>query len=311
MAFPLASTLEYVLRPHARQQNDESVAREANYARHDIDLPPGLSLQWLGTAGFTLTYEGYALLIDPYLSRPSLRTLLRARSLAPDLARLREHVPRADAILIGHTHFDHALDVAPLVKLHGCKAYGSRSLTQLLNLYGLADRAVEVESHRVYELGPFEVQFVPSLHSKLMFGLAVPSDGELTCDQLDELRGSRYCCGQVYGIHIKVAGVSFYHQGSANLIEQEIGPRRVDYFLAGIAGRGFTRDYTARALAALSPRVVVAHHYDNFFTPIEAELGFSLNVNLGGFVEEVARVSRDFEVRTLGLLQRIEGPSRA
>jgi hypothetical protein len=31
-------------------------------------------------------------------------------------------------------------------------------------------------------------------------------------------------------------------------------------------------------------------------------MGFSLNVNLGGFVEEVRRVSSDFTVRTLAPL---------
>ncbi len=307
MAIPLASTLDWLLRPRARHANDASAAREANAARLGLDLPRGLTLQWLGTAGFALRYGGFTLLIDPYLSRLSLPTLLRPRALEPDAKELARHVSRADAILVGHTHFDHALDIPWLARRHGCPVYGSRSLANLMGLYGLREQAVEVVPGRVYELGPFEVTFIESLHSKLLLGLKVPSDGELTCDQLDELRGDRYRCGQVYGIHIRAAGVTFYHQGSANLIEERIQHRQVDYFLAGIAGRGFTRNYTARALRALSPRVIVPHHYDNFFLPVEGELGFSLNVNLGGFFEEVARVSRDFQVRTLEPLQVIAG----
>ena len=48
---------------------------------------------------------------------------------------------------------------------------------------------------------------------------------------------------------------------------------------------------------------------DVWVTPFEVEhldmeeTGFSLNVNLGGFVEEVERVSRDFAIRTLAPLQ--------
>ena len=34
-----------------------------------------------------------------------------------------------------------------------------------------------------------------------------------------------------------------------------------------------------------------------------------LNVNFGGFVEEVARVSRDFEVRSLEPLQTVGKPA--
>jgi L-ascorbate metabolism protein UlaG (beta-lactamase superfamily) len=170
-------------------------------------------------------------------------------------------------------------------------------------LHGLQQQAVEVELRRRYEIGPFEVTFIESKHSKLMLGLAVPSGGELTCDHLDGLHAGRYRCGQVYGIHIAVAGVSFYHQGSANLIEESIEHRGVDYFLAGIAGRGFTPDYTARILRALQPRYVVPQHYDDFFRPLQAPMGFSFNVNFGGFLDEVRRVSSDFSIHTLQPLQ--------
>jgi L-ascorbate metabolism protein UlaG (beta-lactamase superfamily) len=122
-------------------------------------------------------------------------------------------------------------------------AYGSRSLMRLMALHGLRERAVEVEPHRAYELGPFTVRFVPSLHSKLLLGHAVPFDGELTCEHLDSLNPAAYRCGQVHGIHVEVGGTSFYHQGSANLIDDEVPRGGVDVFLAGIAGRSFTDDY--------------------------------------------------------------------
>ena len=60
-----------------------------------------------------------------------------------------------------------------------------------MGLHGLAEQAVEVEPYRTYELGPFEVSFTPSVHSKLMLGLAVPFDGELTCEHLDGLSPGR------------------------------------------------------------------------------------------------------------------------
>ena len=66
-------------------------------------------------------------------------------------------------------------------------------------LHGLAGQAVEVEPYRTYELGPFEVSFTPSVHSKLLLRLAVPYDGELTCEHLDALSPGAYRCGQVWG----------------------------------------------------------------------------------------------------------------
>jgi L-ascorbate metabolism protein UlaG (beta-lactamase superfamily) len=147
------------------------------------------------------------------------------------------------------------------------------------------------------------VTFVDSLHSKLLLGRAIPSDGELTCDHLDSLNGGRFRCGQVYGIFIEVAGVTFYHLGSAELIEERIPRRAVDYLLLGIAGRSFSARFTQRALQTLAPRFVVPHHYDDFFRPLDAPMRFSFNVNFAGFLDEVAQVSREFEVRTLVPLQ--------
>lgn len=157
-----------------------------------------------------------------------------------------------------------------------------------MRLYGLAERAVEVEPGCRYELGPFTVTFVPSLHSKLLLGFAVPFDGELTCEHLDALSPSAYRCGQVWGIHVEVAGMTFYHQGSANLIDDALQHRGVDVFLAGVAGRSFTRDYWARILGALQPRTIVASHFDDFLRPVDAAMGFSTNVNLAAVPDEVA-----------------------
>jgi L-ascorbate metabolism protein UlaG (beta-lactamase superfamily) len=297
--------LRYLLGPGARQRNDRSACAEYNWSRFDCDLPSGLELQWLGTAGFRLSYEGHHLLIDPYATRPGLLKVLGGRrvSAAPEV--IERHIPAASAVLVGHTHFDHALDIPFLATRYGCRVYGSPSLQKLLQLHGLAARATVVEFYKVYPIGPFEVTFVPSLHSRLILGLKIPFEGELTCDCLDDLNAGAYRCGQVYGIHIAVAGVRFYHQGSANLIEEAIRHRDVDYFLAGISGRGFTPGYTARMLRRLSPRVVIPHHHDNFFRGLDEPMGFSFNVNFGGFVEEVAAVSRDFEVRSLDLMQTV------
>src|SRR6185312_15762504 len=134
----------------------------------------------------------------------------------------------------------------------------------LMRLHGLGQRAVEVEPDRVYELGPFTVRFVPSLHSKLLLGHRVPFDGALSCEHLDALSPAAYRCGAIYGLHVEVAGTTFYHQGSANLIDDLVPSEGVDVFLAGIAGRSFTEDYWPRILRRMQPGVVLANHFDDF-----------------------------------------------
>lgn len=267
-------------------------------------LPAGLSVQWLGVAGFALAYQGYRLLIDPYITRAPLRQVALS-PLCADRERLRRHVPRADAVLVGHTHFDHALDVAALCAMHGCPAYGSTSLQRLLRLHRLGQLARVPTPHCPLSLGPFKVTFVPSKHSPLLLGLAVPYAGEFTCEHLDQLRGRDYRCGDVFGIHVEVAGVSFYHQGSAELLEDQIRLRPVNYLLMCIAGRAFSPDYLRRSVRALDPEVIIAHHHDNFFLPVEGPMGFSFNVNCEGFVADVRALSASLEVRAFAPLQTV------
>jgi L-ascorbate metabolism protein UlaG (beta-lactamase superfamily) len=267
-----------------------------------LELPAGLEVEWLGVSGYRISFEGQTLFVDPYLSRVPFADLLRRRPTLPDPAALDRfvHAPGEVAgVLVGHTHFDHAVDAPAIARRFGCKAYGSDSLLTLMGLHGLAGQAVEVEPYKTYELGPFEVSFTPSVHSKLLLGLAVPYDGDLTCEHLDALSPAAYRCGQVWGISIEIAGLRFYHQGSANLIDEAIRERGVDVFLAGVAGRSFTEDYWKRILPRLDPKVVVPTHYDNFFRALGQPMEFVSNVQLAALPKEIGAVSADARIAAL------------
>jgi L-ascorbate metabolism protein UlaG (beta-lactamase superfamily) len=280
--------------------DDAQAARELE--RVEVGLPRGLDIAWLGVSGYRMTYEGVSLFVDPYVSRVPLRALLLRRRALPDPVMLERYAGAPGAVagvLVGHTHFDHAVDAPALARRHGAKAYGSASLRQLMRLHGLEDLAVEVVPHRPYELGPFVVRFVPSRHSKLLFGRKVPMAGELTCDHLDGLAPGAYRCGAVYGIRIDVAGVSLFHQGSANLDDAALPHDPVDVFLAGVAGRSVTPHYWRRILPKLDPRVVVPTHYDNFFSPLGRTQDFVRRVDLAGVPREIAEVTTDARVAAL------------
>jgi L-ascorbate metabolism protein UlaG (beta-lactamase superfamily) len=200
-------------------------------------------------------------------------------------------------ILIGHTHWDHAVDAPALARRFGCPALGSDSLARLMRLHGLD--GVEVEPGKAYELGPFVARFTPSRHSKLVFGRKVPFDGPLTCDDLHGLSPGAYKCGAVYGIRIDVAGISLYHQGSANLDDAALDRQPVDVFLAGVSGRQVTPRYWERILPKLDPRVIVPTHYDDFFAPLGRSLKMFRGVKLAEVPEEVRAVARDVTVAAL------------
>jgi L-ascorbate metabolism protein UlaG (beta-lactamase superfamily) len=298
--YHLASGVRYLATARRQQASDRTTARQLAWPTGTC-LPPGLEVTWIGTAGFRFAYQGVTLWIDPYLTRLPFGSLLRRRVVPADAGAIARWVDRADAVLVGHTHFDHALDVPAISRAHGCPVYGSRSLAHLMGLHGLAEHAIEVEPRRDYHVGPFRFHFVPSQHSKLQLGYGIPYSGELTCDHVDDLVPQAYKCGQVWGIWLEVAGTTFYHQGSADLLEDELHDRGVDYFLCGISGRRFTPKYVERIVNHLRPNAIVPQHFDDFFRPLDAPSEFSFNVNLTSFADEVAHASRDLPVQVLEL----------
>ena len=298
----IGSGLAFLATAQKQRRSDHATAAQLAWRGA---LPPGLELTWIGTAGFRLAYQGTVVWIDPYVTRLPMSALVLRHVVRASAHSIDQWVDRADAVLVGHTHFDHALDVPAIAQRFGCKVYGSQSLRNLMGLHGVAEQAVVVEPKRDYEVGPFRFHFVPSLHSKLQLGLRVPYSGELTCEHVDELVPQAYKCGQVWGLAIEVAGVRLYHQGSADILEEEVIDRGVDFFLCGISGRRFTPHYLERAVRALDPKAIIATHYDDFFRTLDVPLEMSFNVNLTGFADEAHRAARDVPVYTLDVGKRI------
>jgi L-ascorbate metabolism protein UlaG (beta-lactamase superfamily) len=231
-------------------------------------------VRWLGTAGFEITFETTTILIDPYLTRASLPRLV-AGKLEPNTKLLRSHLPKADAIIAGHTHFDHALDIPFLARSTGAMVFGSRSAITLCRGSSVPEaQLVDVERSPgsdpvVQEVGPFRLRFLPSAHSPLLLG-RVPFPGEIVdCSDIP-MRAERYRCGAVFGIEIEVAGRRIYHLGSAEILDASMPQKEVDLALVCVAGWTTTPRFPERVAKALSPRAVLLSHWDDFFRPLDA-----------------------------------------
>jgi L-ascorbate metabolism protein UlaG (beta-lactamase superfamily) len=278
------------------------------FERGALSPPEGrgpITVTWLGTAGFVIEHEGSVVLIDPYLTRASLLTCARS-ALASDEALVRRHVPRADAIVAGHTHFDHVLDVPAIARATGATVYGSRSCATLCRASGVPEaQIVDVSAHRSLEparaeVGPFELRFVPSLHSAFMLG-RVPYPGDISdCDQVP-LRTSGYRCGAVFGVDIRVAGKRIYHLGSADLLDG-LPPRNVDLLLMCVAGWTTTPRFAPRVMAGLRPGAVLLSHWDNFFRPLADGARALPGMRMPRLVDELTAIDPSIRIGTVPLL---------
>jgi L-ascorbate metabolism protein UlaG (beta-lactamase superfamily) len=247
-----------------------------------------LRVRWLGTAGHVVESARTTLLIDPFLTRPSLIGLLRR--LRPDEAAIAARIPaRVDAILCGHSHYDHLLDAPTIARRTGALLCGSASTVAFGRAAGLPDAQLRPipPGGDTFTVGDLEIQFVPSLHGRIFFG-RVPFPGEARGPSLAlPARAWHYRMGGAFGLVVRAAGATLYHNGSADLIDAALDGLRADVLLVGLAGRRATPDYLKRLASALRPSLVVPTHHDAFFAPLERGVHLLPGVDLDGFAREV------------------------
>ena len=258
-------------------------------------------VRWLGTAGFAIEHADHVLLIDPYLTRAPLSRCLFA-PLQPDEAVLEELILRANAIVVGHTHFDHALDVPCIARRTGALVFGSPSAMALCRAGGVPERQLRVPQED--EVGPFRLRFFASEHSRFFFG-RVPFAGEIAvCDQAP-LHASRYRCGAVFGVQIEVAGRRIVHLGSAQLVDASAPRADADLLLLCAAGWQSSRDLPERVARAFNPRTILLSHWDNFFRPIDRPARALPGVELPRLAERLSRAAAGARVGLVPLLGEV------
>ncbi len=247
-----------------------------------------LRVSWLGTAGHVVQTRTTTILIDPYVSRSSLGALAISR-LVPDDTAIARWIPlQVDAVLCGHSHFDHLMDAPRIAQLRGARIVGSESTAAFARASGVPPEKIEVvpATGRTLTIGDVEVEFVPSLHGRIMLG-RVPFPGEVHGIARTPARFWHYKMGGAFGLFLRAPSVSLYHNGSADLVDAELHGKRADALIVGLAGRKGTRDYVDRLLHALAPRVIVPTHHDAFFAPLERGLHLLPGIDIAGFVRDV------------------------
>lgn len=267
------------------------------------DPAGAVRVRWLGTAGFAIEHAGTVVLVDPYVTRASLAHCLVA-PLYSDARAISRYTPRADAIVAGHTHFDHVLDVPDIARATGARVFGSRSAERLCLAKGVDPARVEcVEpSHGgavvEREVGPFRLRFVPSAHSRFAFG-RVPAAGEIADCSDVPMRVEAYRCGAVFGVEIRVAGKTLYHLGSAELVDASVDVRNVDLLLLCVAGWTSSKDLPERIAATLSPGAVLLSHWDDFLRPLAVPTRMLPAMQLPRLVDRLTHANRGVRIGTL------------
>ncbi len=125
-----------------------------------LSCPPGagegVRLTWLGHASWLVQVASTSMLIDPVLGE-RISGVIR-RNVAPGLRV--EQLPRIDACLVTHNHYDH-LDL-PTLQQVGAPVWAGQGTGPLLRKSGL--EAHELGWWETAQVGSAKVHFVPSQH---------------------------------------------------------------------------------------------------------------------------------------------------
>ena len=252
----------------------------------------GLSLRYLGTAGFVLEAAGHTIALDPYLSRHDLGALFGG-PLRSDEAMLARHVPHADDVFVGHAHYDHVLDAPALCQRTGARLIGARAVCMVGRAAGLPEAQLrETAGREDIASGSFRVRGLPSIHGKVFMG-RVLFPGDIEAPPAWPPRVSELKHGLVLNWRVQAPGFSLLHVDSADFLRAELQGVQADLVCLCAAGWRARPNYVAEVVELLRPRWVMACHWDTMLTPADQPGRMLPGLRLDRMLEEIRRAGAE------------------
>jgi hypothetical protein len=254
-----------------------------------------LTIDYLGAGGYLLRRGEDLILLGPFLSNPGFLAAASLKPIEPNIDVLERWLPdvsAANAIIVGHGHYDHLLDV-PWIAEHRAKhalVYGSATVAHLLAAVPALEGRVRTldiahsEGARAEGAGePWisipgtRVRFLPieSEHAPHFAGIKL-MQGRIDRD-LDVLprRARGWVEGQTYAFVLQFlhptedrALFSLHYQDAASNSTRGFPPAvELDAALVCVASHRQVDGYPERLLEHAVPRHVVLGHWENFLAP--------------------------------------------
>jgi L-ascorbate metabolism protein UlaG (beta-lactamase superfamily) len=220
-----------------------------------------------------------AIMTDGFFSRPGLLKGL-LQPLQPDPGVIRwalgqGAVGRLDAVLVPHSHFDHALDSATVAKETGATVVGSLSTCRIVRAENLArDRTGLVAGGEQFKVGTFNVRAFKAEHTPPP-PFPIPAlDGDVDPGFKPPARIFDYEQGGTYSFLIEHDGHTVLVNSSTNYRKGLYDGVRADVVFLGVAllarqGPAFARTYWEEVVIKTGARLVIPVHWDDYTRPLE------------------------------------------
>lgn len=251
---------------------------------HAFVTDSDVTITWFGAATLLFDDGETQILVDAYISRPGATSILTGRPIDSDYARinwfLNEYrIRRLAAIIPGHSHFDHALDIGAIANRSSASVIGSPTTAQIARGAGVPeDQIVIAEMDSEYTFGQFTVRLIEGRHAPIGWRGQTPFPG--TVDEPLPLPQpvTAFREGTSYSIVISHPAGTTLVQGSAGFRDGALDDIAVDAVALGVGlleglGDDYLQTYWQATVTATGARRVFPVHFDDFLAPFgETEL---------------------------------------
>jgi len=250
---------------------------------------PPFFVTFLGVSTLLIEDGQDAILIDGYFTRPpgfsnpdedKISDVLDAAGIKHTVNGVPhsgpDHPLKLAAVIVNHSHFDHAMDAPLVAKQTGALLVGSRSTANLglaWNLPGTQLRTFDPAIENTYDFESFRVKAVLTGHSAINV-----APGEITATS-PPTSLSDYKEGGTYGIFIERCRRKMFVQGSAGYRQGALLNHHAEVAYLAVAGLGVDAgnvlfpttpiaDYWRETFDMVTPRRVYFIHWGTLSGPL-------------------------------------------
>lgn len=181
-------------------------------------------IKWLGHSSFRITdlVDDRIIYIDPF--------------------KISSNAPKADVVLITHSHYDHCSieDLQKIVNEKTIILAPADSQSSFSGKINIKDSTIAAPD-RIINLGPISVESIPAYNTNKAFH---PKDNDWI------------------GYVITLNSKKIYHAGDTDFIPEMASLSNIDFALLPVSGKFvMTADEAAKATKAFNPKVAIPMHY--------------------------------------------------
>ncbi|NVN85807.1 MAG: MBL fold metallo-hydrolase [Rhodopseudomonas sp.] len=243
----------------------------------DVRSTSPLRVTFLGVSTLLFDDGETKILLDGFFTRPNSRQLFLEK-IAPDKAVIKASLQRAGidrlaAVIVNHSHYDHAMDAPEVALQTGALLVGSESTANVGRGWGMPEDRIAIRRPGdTMNFGRFKVTLLQSRHVPSPF-----TGGEITAPLVPPVHANAYREGTSFAVLIERDGKALLINASAGFVPGSFDGRHADVVFLGIGQLGkqsssYMGAYWRELITQTGARRVVPIHWDDFNRPLDQPL---------------------------------------